>query len=434
MSGRSYCNHTPPATRSLPAKAVSGPVAMSAIGAASTPSSQHKGAILANPWFRLYSEFADDPRVQMMSEAMQRRLVMLMCFRCKDATMHETQLAFYLRISAAELADTKRVFLQNGFIDEDWKLVNWNRCQFVSDSSTERSRRSRQRKQQAATLHSDPEPSDLDGDVTEGNVTVTASDTEQSQKQTQTQRQSARAQAKADARRISQAVNPEATADLSEIAERIAVLHPRSQLKHIVPTQVPAKDSQAIVAAILLEAAKSDMKELEAGEMLLRMVEELAATVPREQWHFLKPVTAYFAEFEYRREPTTFLRSTRAKEAQTMANDKALNATQTLYESFWRNTSPAQAISQSLDQLAEGFEKRLTAATYRLYAATLADLTQADCVQAFSRAALNLRFFPPPATLREFSGRAADGDAVARETKAEVLPGSCEDEGSAIPW
>ena len=217
-------------------------------------------------------------------------------------------------ISAAELADTKRVFLQNGFIDEDWKLVNWNRYQFVSDSSTERSRRSRQRKQQAATLHSDPEPSDLDGNVTEGNVTVTASDTEQSQKQTQTQRQSARAQAKADARRISQAVNPEATADLSEIAERIAVLHPRSQLKHIVPTQVPAKDSQAIVAAILLEAAKSDMTELEAGEMLLRMVEELAATVPREQWHFLKPVTAYFAEFEYRREPTTFLRSTRAKE------------------------------------------------------------------------------------------------------------------------
>ena len=124
----------------------------------------------------------------MMSEAMQRRLVMLMCFRCKDATLHETQLAFYLRISVAELAETKRVFLQNGFIDDDWELVNWNRRQFVSDSSTERSRRSRQRKQQAATLHSEPEPGGHSSGeiVTERNVTVTASDTEQNRNRLET--------------------------------------------------------------------------------------------------------------------------------------------------------------------------------------------------------------------------------------------------------
>ena len=113
-----------------------------------------------------------------------------------------------------------------------------------------------------------------------------------------------------------------------------------------------------------------------------------------------------------------------------MANDKALNATQTLYESFWWNTSPAQAISQSLDQLAEGFEKMLTAATYRLYAATLADLTQEQIVLAFSRATGECQFWPSPATLREFSGRAADGDPVASEAKAELLPGSCE----CMPW
>ena len=95
---------------------------------------------MANPWFRLYSEFADDPKVQMMTEAMQRRLVMLMCFRCKDATLHATQLAFYLRISASELAETKALFIENGFIDEDWELPNWNARQFISDCSTERSR------------------------------------------------------------------------------------------------------------------------------------------------------------------------------------------------------------------------------------------------------------------------------------------------------
>jgi hypothetical protein len=107
---------------------------------------------MANPWFRLYSEFADDPKVQMMSEAMQRRLTMLMCSRCKGETLHETEMAFHWRISPAELAETKAVFLEKGFIDEKWSLLNWNRRQFISDSSTERVRRSRQKKKQDETL------------------------------------------------------------------------------------------------------------------------------------------------------------------------------------------------------------------------------------------------------------------------------------------
>jgi hypothetical protein len=95
----------------------------------------------------MYHEFADDPKVQMMPEHMQRRLVMLFCFRCKDATLHEAHLAFYLRISATELAETKALFLENGFIGEDWELVNWNSRQFVSDSSAERVKKYRDKRQ-----------------------------------------------------------------------------------------------------------------------------------------------------------------------------------------------------------------------------------------------------------------------------------------------
>jgi hypothetical protein len=58
-------------------------VSTPSVSAAPTPS---RTATLANPWFRLYSEFADDPKVQMLTEAMHSRLVMLMCFRCKDAS------------------------------------------------------------------------------------------------------------------------------------------------------------------------------------------------------------------------------------------------------------------------------------------------------------------------------------------------------------
>jgi hypothetical protein len=119
----------------------------------------------------------------------------------------------------------------------------------------------------------------------------------------------AHALAKSVARSLSLAVNPEATADLSEMAVRIAVAHPRNVLKHVGPLEVPTVQLQAIVAALLLEAGKGDISEPEAGDYLLNCVHELQAVVPRYQWHFLPPVPVYFAEFEYRRDPTTFLRA-----------------------------------------------------------------------------------------------------------------------------
>ena len=119
--------------------------------------------IMANSWFRFYHEWDSDPKVQSMSEPMQRRLAMLFCSRCKEETLQERDRAFHWRISMGELAETKALFLEKGFIDEGWNLINWNRRQFLSDSSTDRVRRHRQAMKQNETLQ-----------VTEGNVTVTA--------------------------------------------------------------------------------------------------------------------------------------------------------------------------------------------------------------------------------------------------------------------
>ena len=102
-------------------------------------------------WFRLYSKFSNDPDVQMMSEAMQRRLVMILCMR-NNETLQERCIAFHLRISDAELAETKALFIQKGWIDSDWNVLNWDRLQYVSDSSTERVSRFRAKKKQAETL------------------------------------------------------------------------------------------------------------------------------------------------------------------------------------------------------------------------------------------------------------------------------------------
>ena len=136
---------------------------------------------MANQWFRMYSEFATDAKVQMMSEAMQRRYLMLMCLRCSNdlVTLHDEEIAFQLRISDEELAETKALFIKKGFIDSTWNLLNWEKRQFASDSSKDRVAKHRalqkQKQEQAGnadvTLH-ETKANGLDTD--------TDTDTEQS--------------------------------------------------------------------------------------------------------------------------------------------------------------------------------------------------------------------------------------------------------------
>ena len=127
---------------------------------------------MVNPWFRFYSEFSHDPKVQMMSESMQRRYIMVMCLRCSNelVTLHETEIAFHLRITEAELAETKALFISKGFIDDKWNLLNWDKRQYKSDSSTERVARHRENKKR-----------DSNADVTLQQRPSNALDTEQIQ-------------------------------------------------------------------------------------------------------------------------------------------------------------------------------------------------------------------------------------------------------------
>ena len=134
-------------------------------------------------WFRCYSEFSTDPKVQIMPEHMQRRLIMILCLRSNDvlATLHATEIAFSLRISEPELEETKELFISKGFIDNEWNILNWDKRQYVSDSSTERSRKHREKKKQeqelqqkqthrccnvAATTQTRPRPEGLGKDKT----------------------------------------------------------------------------------------------------------------------------------------------------------------------------------------------------------------------------------------------------------------------------
>lgn len=124
---------------------------------------------MANQWFRLYAEFANDPKVQMLSEADQRRFIMLLCLRCSNdnVTLHDDEVAFQLRISNDEWLHTKAILIAKNLINEDSQPLAWDRRQFVSDSSTARVARHRKRKKQECNVTVTPPDTDTDTDTEE---------------------------------------------------------------------------------------------------------------------------------------------------------------------------------------------------------------------------------------------------------------------------
>jgi hypothetical protein len=97
-------------------------------------------------------------------------------------------------------------------------------------------------------------------------------------------------------------------------------------------------------------------------------------------------------------------------------------ATRKLFQGFWLNkATPSRAIGDSLIQLAETLNHKLSEKALAGYLAVLADLTPAEVVQAFSRAAEELKFFPAPALLRDFASVAPSGDPIANEAREELF-------------
>lgn len=80
----------------------------------------------ALPWFRLYTEFSTDYKVQMMTESMQRRLVMLFCLQREDTlnSMSEGEICYRLGVSKKEWMATKKLFEEKGFKNGDDEIKN----------------------------------------------------------------------------------------------------------------------------------------------------------------------------------------------------------------------------------------------------------------------------------------------------------------------
>jgi hypothetical protein len=126
-------------------------------------------------WLRLYGEFATDAKVQSLSEPMQRRYVMLLCLKCNEEIpgLTDEEVSCALRIGNDEAISTKDKLLSRGLITEEWEPTNWDKRQYISDTSNNRVKKYRDSKSINIITNTDTDTERKPLQKQDSNVTVT---------------------------------------------------------------------------------------------------------------------------------------------------------------------------------------------------------------------------------------------------------------------
>lgn len=107
-----------------------------------------------------------------------------------------------------------------------------------------------------------------------------------------------------------------------------------------------------------------------------------------------------------------------------MAVGRVQTGTWKLYENFWQvgesNVMRIMAISDSLTNLAEVHNRKMSSTLLASYVAVLEDLNPEEIILAFSRTHDEDSFWPTPGRLRGLSGREPLGDPLEREADAAL--------------
>jgi hypothetical protein len=118
---------------------------------------------MSNPWFRMYSELAFDPKVQVLTEALQRRYVMALCLHCDNKLKNrpDDEIALSLRVTLDEWISTKEILISRGLLTKDLEPCGWQKRQYISDikdsTAAERQKRYRDKKRNAPVTSRLPE-------------------------------------------------------------------------------------------------------------------------------------------------------------------------------------------------------------------------------------------------------------------------------------
>lgn len=137
---------------------------------------------MANQWFRMYSDFLNDPKMISLAFEDQRHFIGILALKSDgtldqecDEKLRDRIISQRLWIDYAILSDVKKRLVNAGLISDSWQPLAWDKRQFKSDKdSTAAARQQRYRESQARNA------------LRNGTVTRLDTDTDTEQKQTKT--------------------------------------------------------------------------------------------------------------------------------------------------------------------------------------------------------------------------------------------------------
>lgn len=129
------------------------------------------------PWFRMYSDFIYDEKVEFLAFEDQRHYVFLLCMKnlglldkeYPKPGMLDRVVAKRLGLYGEAFESAKKRLIEAELIDEHFQPLGWDKRQFLSDSSTERVRayRERTRVKQAGNVSVTVQETDTETDTEE---------------------------------------------------------------------------------------------------------------------------------------------------------------------------------------------------------------------------------------------------------------------------
>ena len=114
---------------------------------------------MGNPWFRMYTDFLEDPKMLALAFEDQRHFIGVLALKSAGTLDQECEpkimdrlVAQRLWIDHSAIVEVKRRLMDADLIDSDWQPVSWDKRQFRSDhdpSGAERQRKYRERQRNA---------------------------------------------------------------------------------------------------------------------------------------------------------------------------------------------------------------------------------------------------------------------------------------------
>jgi hypothetical protein len=109
---------------------------------------------MSNPWFRMYTDFLNDPKMIALAFEDQRHFIGILALKSDgaldqecDEKLRDRIVAQRLWLDYATIGDVKKRLVNAGLIDSEWQPLAWDKRQFKSDkdnTAAERQRRYRE--------------------------------------------------------------------------------------------------------------------------------------------------------------------------------------------------------------------------------------------------------------------------------------------------